>query len=323
MPLEIDYGGLMEAMGHYDPLDEILYYLDIETGDVLQIDECTELEARKLDSPDQASDPAVRLAWNVLWCDGESVGPELSEAEEADVAERVDAFLDRYRPVPTADSQESYRDMVDFAATVSDDRLSGMLEVALEGKGAFRRFRDTLGRVPRERDRWREFEDRRLRERVDGWLRGMRLLPGEPAPAPGVPPDVGPPSPPGVTLLNFSHPLTPELLAQIGGLTDQPIGRVVDALARFDHAQPFAAQVAALVDSLGLSPVEWQTLPLLINPPALNVIAVTLLAELHGRMGYFPAVVRLRPVEGSLPPRFEVAEIINLQAVRDSARVQR
>ena len=60
------------------------------------------------------------------------------------------------------------------------------------------------------------------------------------------------------------------------------------------------------------------TLPLLINPPALNVIAVTLLAELHGGMDYFPAVGRLRPLDGTLPPRFEVAEIINLQAVRDA-----
>jgi len=48
-----------------------------------------------------------------------------------------------------------------------------------------------------------------------------------------------------------------------------------------------------------------------------------LLAELHGRMGYFPPIVRLRPVPNALPPRFEVAEIINLQAVREAARTRR
>jgi len=47
------------------------------------------------------------------------------------------------------------------------------------------------------------------------------------------------------------------------------------------------------------------------------------LAEGHSRIGYFPAIVRLRPLADSLPPRFEVAEIINLQAVRDLARQQR
>jgi len=40
-------------------------------------------------------------------------------------------------------------------------------------------------------------------------------------------------------------------------------------------------------------------------------------------MGYFPPVVRLRPVEGSIPRRFEVAEILDLQALREQARTQR
>ena len=128
-------------------------------------------------------------------------------------------------------------------------------------------------------------------------------------------------------LLNFTHPLTAAQLAQVEALignhpagTGQAVDRVVDAPAQFDVATPFAPQVAELVDSIGLSPGEWQTLPILVNPPALNVIAVTLLAELHGRMGYFPPVVRLRSIEGSLPPQFEAAEIINLQAVREQAR---
>jgi len=124
-------------------------------------------------------------------------------------------------------------------------------------------------------------------------------------------------------LLNFSHPLTPTHLQAIEALSGQGVERVIDRPAQFDPSQSFIPQVVALADSVGLSPVEWQTTPLVINPPALNVIAVTLLAELHGRMGYFPAVIRLRSVPGSTPPQFEVAEIINLQAVRDAARERR
>lgn len=82
-------------------------------------------------------------------------------------------------------------------------------------------------------------------------------------------------------------------------------------------------QVAALVDQACLSPAERQTRPLLVNPPSLNFIAAVLLAELHGRCGYFPAMLRLRPVPESAPPRYEVAEIINLQSVRDEARKRR
>ena len=124
-------------------------------------------------------------------------------------------------------------------------------------------------------------------------------------------------------LLNFAHPLTPDQVSQIEALSGQPVTDVRHLPAQFDHDQPFAPQAMALADACDLSPTEWQTLPLLVNPPSLNFIAVTLLAELHGRMGYFPTMVRMRPVPGSTPPRFEVAELVNLQAVRNAARQRR
>ena len=124
-------------------------------------------------------------------------------------------------------------------------------------------------------------------------------------------------------ILNFSHPLTAAQLAQLEALTNQPIGRVLDIPTHFDPAQSFAQQVIALVDQVKLTSAEWQTLPLLINLPSLNFAAAVLLTELHGRMGYFPPVLRLRSVPGSLPPRFEVAEIINLQDVRNAAMATR
>jgi hypothetical protein len=126
-----------------------------------------------------------------------------------------------------------------------------------------------------------------------------------------------------VILLNFSHPLTDDHLAQVEALTGQHIERVVEVHSQIDARQPLSPQVVEMVNACDLSPAEWQTLPLLINPPALNFSAVALLAELHGRLGYFPAVVRTRPIEDSLPPRYEVAEIVNLQALRDAARQKR
>ena len=129
-------------------------------------------------------------------------------------------------------------------------------------------------------------------------------------------------------LLNFAHPLTDDHLAQIEALTGQAVARVIDIPSQVDVREPLAPQIVAMADAAGLTPEEWQTEALLINPPALNFSAVTLLAELHGRMGYFPACLRMRPVTGPdgqrvLPPRFEVAEILNLQAIRDAARQRR
>lgn len=121
-------------------------------------------------------------------------------------------------------------------------------------------------------------------------------------------------------ILNFSHPLTPSQLEQLAVLTGEPVQRVIDLPVQFDNQQPYLPQLQALMEDLPLSTEELQTLPFLVNPPSYNFITALLLAELHGRMGYFPPIIRIRPVEGSLPPRFEVAEILNLQAVRERAR---
>jgi hypothetical protein len=124
-------------------------------------------------------------------------------------------------------------------------------------------------------------------------------------------------------LLNFSHPLTDQQLAQLQTLTGQRPAEIRGEIPHFDNEFSFEEQVRQLADRVGLSPEEWQTLPLLVNPPSLNFIAVTLLAELHGRCGYFPACLRMRPVENSVPTRYEIAEVLNLQAVRDAARERR
>ncbi|HXF69757.1 MAG TPA: CRISPR-associated protein Csx15 [Thermoflexus sp.] len=124
-------------------------------------------------------------------------------------------------------------------------------------------------------------------------------------------------------VLNFAHPLTEEQLYQIEIIVGRKVERVITIDAQIDPGAPLAPQVTAMVDRVGLSPEEWQTLPLLIALPSLNYSAGVLLAELHGRMGYFPAILRLRPVPGALPPRFEVVEIIDLQAVREAARARR
>lgn len=124
-------------------------------------------------------------------------------------------------------------------------------------------------------------------------------------------------------ILNFAHPLTPEQLAEIERLTDRRVERVIDIETQFDWDKPFVGQARALIEGVGLSPQEWQTTPLLINLPSLSAIAALVLAELHGRMGYFPPVIVLRPRTGSTSTRFEVAEIVNLQAVREEGRSER
>ena len=121
-------------------------------------------------------------------------------------------------------------------------------------------------------------------------------------------------------LINFAHPLTSDHLKQIERLTNQSVVRMIEIPADIDPQKEICLQVVELIEQTGLSSTEWQTYPLLVNPPSLNFIAITLLAELHGRCGYFPAHLRMRPVEGSVPIEYEAAEILNLQAIRENAR---
>ena len=123
-------------------------------------------------------------------------------------------------------------------------------------------------------------------------------------------------------ILNFTHPLTPEQRAQIEALAHTSIEEVRTIPVQIDQAGPLEPQITAIVDAVGLTSEEWQTRPLLINPPGYAPAAFVLLAELHGRIGHFPSLIRLRPKSGPLPS-YEVAELLNLQSIREAARKRR
>jgi len=122
------------------------------------------------------------------------------------------------------------------------------------------------------------------------------------------------------TLVNFSHPFTGDQLRELEKAVGQPLERVIDQPAQFDPGGSFRAQGRELVDAVGLSPDQWQTTRLVVSLPGHQAIAALVLAELHGRSGHFPAVVRHRRREASPLPSFDVAEVIDLQEVRDDAR---
>lgn len=124
-------------------------------------------------------------------------------------------------------------------------------------------------------------------------------------------------------ILNYAHPLTADQLAQLEAQTDRVITDVRNIRTQLDLDRSFTEQAIALADAANLIAEQWQTEALLVVLPSLNYAAAALLAELHGRMGYFPSIIRLRPVKGALPPRYEIAEIMDLQALRAAARRRR
>ncbi|HXJ64947.1 MAG TPA: UPF0158 family protein, partial [Actinomycetota bacterium] len=93
------------------------------------------------------------------------IDPTEDEGGQEDLA--ADGDLVAIDPVP---SREGYRDMEDFIAGVRDARARDLLDRAIAGRGAFRRFKDTLFEFPELRARWFEFHDLRMRVRAIEWL---------------------------------------------------------------------------------------------------------------------------------------------------------
>jgi len=96
---------------------------------------------------------------------------EYMDDEETDkLRGRIDKEPDRYEQIPQIESDEGYEDMQDFIATVKNEHLADLLEVEINGKGAFRRFKDVLLNYPEERQRWFQFMEGRTQERALKWL---------------------------------------------------------------------------------------------------------------------------------------------------------
>lgn len=79
-------------------------------------------------------------------------------------------------PIEPISSSEGYGAMEDFIVQVRDPRARELLERAIEGRGAFRRFKDTLLEFPELRTAWFAFHDARMRRRALEWLADERLV---------------------------------------------------------------------------------------------------------------------------------------------------
>lgn len=107
------------------------------------------------------------------------VSDYMDDEETEKLKDRIEENYDHYEQIPRVESYEGYRDMEDFIATVEDEHLAELLEVAIDGKGAFRRFKDVLARYPDERERWFRFKDERMQQRALEWLDDIGISPIE------------------------------------------------------------------------------------------------------------------------------------------------
>ncbi|MFK7990865.1 MAG: UPF0158 family protein [Sandaracinaceae bacterium] len=82
-----------------------------------------------------------------------------------------------YLRIDPVSSREQYRWMERFIATVDEAEFSEKLARAIDGKGAFRRFKDVLMSYPVDRERWFTFRSERLRSCMETWLTAHGIVP--------------------------------------------------------------------------------------------------------------------------------------------------
>lgn len=181
-PINVNWSDLEIAFERNAPDQEA--FLDLENGDLLAIIE---------GEPDAASRRA-----------------------------KVAATPGRYLRVDPASSREQYRWMEWFVSAVSDPPLRERLLVAIDGKGAFRRFKDVLLAFPAERERWFSYRSDLLHFHIQTWVEHTKIEVANPPPwgkvaAPAEPTELLRPTPsgeaPGEILRRQARVLIDEILA--------------------------------------------------------------------------------------------------------------
>jgi Uncharacterised protein family (UPF0158) len=93
---------------------------------------------------------------------------EESEDEEDDP--------DKWLWVECEGSRPGYWDMERFVSAIADPEIQDRLSIAISGRRAFRRFKNTLSRWPDLMTRWSAFSDDRQRGRARAWLANLGYM---------------------------------------------------------------------------------------------------------------------------------------------------
>jgi hypothetical protein len=139
-----------------------------------------------------AGGPALRsvpVDWEALEDAFENNAPEVHSylhLQTGEVLRIVDGVADpqmhariaadpTYLRIDPVSSREQYRWMERYIPMVEDPELRAKLAASIDGKGAFRRFKDVLMAYATERERWFAFRSERLRIFMEAWLNAHAL----------------------------------------------------------------------------------------------------------------------------------------------------
>ncbi len=88
--------------------------------------------------------------------------------------DELDELFEKSIMLPTRYDINEYEMMEDFAETIEDTRLQNQLYISLNGRGAFRRFKDTCINFDIIDD-WYKYRDQKYKELAINWCKDNNI----------------------------------------------------------------------------------------------------------------------------------------------------
>jgi len=140
-------------------MDEYHKYLNTETGEIIAVSSEDIGIAEESDEDDDFS--------------------KYPDWQRDSINEAMDVLMnwgsDKYIELPDKWDIHEYSIMEAFCGSVDDERISNVLHSAIQGRGSFRRFKDTICRYGVEAS-WYRFRDETLKELAIEWCEHNNIL---------------------------------------------------------------------------------------------------------------------------------------------------
>jgi len=157
--LKIDIDDIALAMETSNEIEESIWCLDTDTGEVINVLRSV------VDDVEEGNEEAINDY------------PEWMK----DMIEHAKALLNddrgRFVDIPKISSHEAYGFMESFIAGIKNEKIRDRFFRAIQGKGVFRRFKDTISDWPEFEKQWFIYKDEAMRKEVIIWLESIGIAP--------------------------------------------------------------------------------------------------------------------------------------------------
>lgn len=141
--IKIKLSNLIEAIEAHS--DELQSLLNLKTGEIYLV-----------------SDEAIQIAEN------DDSDYSDWQKEEIKIAKHYIENENDYLVLPSQYDVNEYQIMEDFASNIEDEKIADQLLISLQGKGAFRRFKDSVILLGIDKE-WYEFKNERYKQFAIRW----------------------------------------------------------------------------------------------------------------------------------------------------------